>query len=542
MLCAELLGDERADTNPGMVRVRRIINCVVSLCILYFGLISSAAAQHVTEVTKLLASDGAQSDRLGGAVAISGDTAVLGARFEGELGNNAGAVYVFVRNSTGSWVEQAKLTAGDGSANHLFGTDVDIADDTIIVGAADGSNGATNSGTAYIFVRDQGSWSEQQKLPFPNASGGDAVGISVAVWGDTAVVGAYRDDDVRIDDGAAYVFVRDVTGAWSEQQKLLPNAPAQCCSAWFGSAVDIEGDRIIVGAPNEVNGDANTGAAYIFVRENDVWSIEDKVVGDDSIPADSFGNSVAISDERVVIGASATDEACPIDPVNCNSGSAYLFTRQGNGDWTQEQKLVDQTGNERDRFGGSVAISGDAVLIGVTGDSDGGFRRGSARVFVLDSQDAWEQHQVLRPADNSEGDAFGSVSLDGWTGVIGTPRDRDLGIDSGSGYIFSADRDRDGVFNGDDAFPEDPAESQDTDGDGIGNSADVDDDNDGLTDDEEVNIHGSDPLDADTDGDGLGDGQEIELGLNPLDPDDCPIDYCPQSSFLLKLLPLIQEE
>ncbi|HVM55185.1 MAG TPA: hypothetical protein VM262_18515, partial [Acidimicrobiales bacterium] len=170
---------------------------------------------------KLTAADAAGGDRFGVAVAVSGDTAVVGANAaDTPAGSNVGSAYVFVR-SAGTWALQAKLTATDAAAVDNFGISVAISGDTAVVGAyLDSTLAGSNAGSAYVFVRSAGTWAQQQKLTAADAAAGDRFGISVAVSGDTAVVGAYLDDaPAGMDSGSAYVFVRSA-GTWAQQQKL----------------------------------------------------------------------------------------------------------------------------------------------------------------------------------------------------------------------------------------------------------------------------------------------------------------------------------
>ena len=184
----------------------RLKNKIIVSILLGWVAVSPAWALTVTEVEKLLASDGAAGDSFGTYVSVDGDTAVIGARNDDDNGHNSGAVYVFVRNG-GVWTEQQKLLASDGVAGDQFGWSVSVDGNTAVIGAPF----AEGDGAAYVFVRNGSVWSEQQKL---FASDGLAVdfGWSVSVDGDTAVIG---DDEAHDYTGAAYVFVRS-GGVWSE--------------------------------------------------------------------------------------------------------------------------------------------------------------------------------------------------------------------------------------------------------------------------------------------------------------------------------------
>ena len=229
--------------------------------------------QYLSErqVAKLTTGDGAENDYFGYSVAVDGDTAVVGAYGED---NNKGAAYVLVRQS-GSWSQVAKLTALDGQDNDQFGRSVAVDGDTAVVAAALGDGGVDNAGAAYVFTKPDRGWGdtmETAKLTASDGSDTDLFGFSLAVDGNSVVVGAYWDDDNGDDSGSVYVFTKPNTG-WanaSETVKLTPSDRAAADS--FGISVALDGDTMAVGAyqVNHVDGDGNTvsnsGAAYVFIR------------------------------------------------------------------------------------------------------------------------------------------------------------------------------------------------------------------------------------------------------------------------------------
>jgi len=178
---------------------------------------------------------------------------VIGADREATGGSNAGAVYVFTR-SGGAWVEQAKLMASDAQASDQFGVSVSVSGDTAVIGADREATGGSNAGAVYVFTRSGGAWVEQAKLMASDAQANDVFGASVAVSGDTAVIGAYFEDTGGSSAGAAYVFTRS-GGAWVEQAKLMAS-DAQASDV-FGASVAVSGDTAVIGA-------SNADAAYIF--------------------------------------------------------------------------------------------------------------------------------------------------------------------------------------------------------------------------------------------------------------------------------------
>ena len=217
-------------------------------------------AQSQTEVAKLTASDAAAFDFFGESVSISGDTALVGAPLDDDAGSDSGSASVFVRSGT-TWTQQAKLTAGDAAALDQFGESVSISGDTAVVGAFGDDDAGVNSGSAYVFVRSGTTWTQQAKLTASDAAAGDQFGRSVSISGDTALVGAVGDDDAGSDSGSAYVFVRSGT-TWTQQSKLTAGDAA--AFDFFGFSVSISGDTVLVGAQGDDDAGTASGSAYIF--------------------------------------------------------------------------------------------------------------------------------------------------------------------------------------------------------------------------------------------------------------------------------------
>jgi hypothetical protein len=154
-----------------------------------------------------------------------------------------------------------------------------------------------------VFVRSGGVWTEQQKLLATDGAADDSFGRSVAISGDTVIVGADQTDDAGLDSGSAYVFVRS-GGVWTEQQKLLASDGA--ADDWFGRSVAISGDG--AGRNYEAAG-LDSGSAYVFVRSGGVWTEQQKLLATDGAELDGFGNSVAISGDTAIVGAWDNDDA-----------------------------------------------------------------------------------------------------------------------------------------------------------------------------------------------------------------------------------------
>ncbi|MCH7984763.1 MAG: hypothetical protein IIC28_12430, partial [Chloroflexi bacterium] len=213
-----------------------------------------------TELAKLTAGEATAGDQFGDSAAIDGETAVFGSKFDDDAGSDSGTASVFVRNGT-SWSLQQKLAASDAAAGDTFGNSVAISGDTVVVGAPLDSDAGTDSGSAYVFVRSGTSWSQQAKLTAGDAAAGDFFGVSVAISGDTVVVGAPFDADAGADSGSAYVFVRSGT-TWSQQAKLTAGDAA--AGDQFGCSVAISGDTVVAGTPFDDDAGTDSGSAYVF--------------------------------------------------------------------------------------------------------------------------------------------------------------------------------------------------------------------------------------------------------------------------------------
>ncbi len=375
---------------------------------------------------KLTASDSAAGDDFGWAMMVDGDTVVIGARLDDDGGKNSGSAYVFVRSGN-SWSQQAKLTASDAAADDVFGTSVALSGDTVVIGASRNDDNGVSSGSAYVFVRSGSNWSQQVKLTAGDAASGDYFGTSVAVLGDTAIIGAYRNDGGSDTSGSVYVFVRSGS-SWSLQAKL--SADDAATDDFFGTSVAVSGDTVVIGASGNDDSGNYSGSAYVFVRSGSSWSQQAKLTADDAAAEDWFGRKVAVSGDTIIIGVNQDDD----DGVS--SGSAYVFVRSGSS-WSQQAKLTADDAAAYDYFGRSVAVSGDTAIIGASGDDDGGNWSGSAYVFVR-SGSSWGQQAKLIADDIAEDDRFGySVAVDGNTVLIGAIQDDDGGSDSGSAYTFT---------------------------------------------------------------------------------------------------------
>ena len=455
------------------------------------GSSTSLSANDATALTEayLKASNSEAIDFFGTAISISGDTIAIGASGEdsrakgvdGDQTDNsvfsAGAVYVFVRGALG-WEQQAYLKAsntqesiqGGGSA---FGLSVSLSGDTLIVGAweeaSDGKgvngnqfgNKKIYTGAAYIFVRTGTVWTQQAYLKASDATVGDFFGKSVAISGDTAVVGAGRDPGQPIGDfgngahqtnspavvpGVAYVFVRNGT-QWSEQAILTASNFDSGDS--YGSPVAIYDDTILVGAPREasqstgVNGDELdnsvlfAGAVYAYERTGTSWNQTAYLKASNTNGGDAFGSQLLVSGDTVVIAAPG--ESSNATGVNGNessndmpgAGAVYVFERSGMT-WSQQAYLKASNTDAGDVFGGGISMSGETLVVGayLEDSRSTGFNGDQADNSVQDSgasyvfsrhAGTWVQESYFKAPNSEAFDGYGiSLALDGSRVVIGS--------------------------------------------------------------------------------------------------------------------------
>ncbi|NWH04496.1 CARDB domain-containing protein [Desulfobacter latus] len=409
-----------------------------------------------SQATKITAAEGIEDARFGASVSIDGNTLVVGAYGPNDTYSGPpGSAYIFYRDQGGTdtWGQVAKIMASDGVRKDYFGWSISINGDTVVVGARGDDDNGIDSGSAYIFCRDQGgadAWGQVAKITASDGVWGDYFGWSVSIDGDTVVVGANGDDDNGLGSGSAYIFCRDQGGtdAWGQAAKIT--ASDGVWGDYFGWSVSIDGDTVVVGAPGDDNEDQDPyyiddfGSAYIFYRDQsgtDAWGQAAKITASDGAEDDSFGDSVSIDGDTVVVGAPWDDDN------DSNSGSTYIFCRDQSGTdaWEQAAKITASDGLAGDNFGRSVSIDGDTVVVGAPRDDDNGSNSGSTYIFCRDQSgiDAWGQAAKITVSDGVWGDVFGgSVSIDGDTVVVGAPGDDNEDQDSyyvddfGSAYIF----------------------------------------------------------------------------------------------------------
>lgn len=384
-----------------------------------------------------------------------------------------------------SLTQQAYLKAAPVGAEDWFGTSVAISGNTVVVGApsedSNGSGPADNSapysGAAYVFVRDNGAWTQQAFLKSPNITTNAAFGRGVAIDGDTIVVGAEGESlNNGANTGAAYVFIRS-GASWTQQASLRPDSLDLLWNSSFGHSVAIDGATIVVGAVNEnsnaigVNGAVtgysfNSGAAFIFVRTETTWSQQAHLKASNREQDDHFGENVVVDGDTVVVGAFSEDSAATtvngdqFDNSAPFAGAAYVFVRDG-ATWSQQAYLKSSNLNAGDLFGFSLALEGDRLLVGapfeagaatgIDGDQSDNSAGGAGAAYLFQRVGGvWSQQTYFKASNTEVGDWFGwSVALAGDTIAIGANHEASNAIgldgvqtdnsaaDAGAAYVFT---------------------------------------------------------------------------------------------------------
>jgi hypothetical protein len=326
------------------------------------------------------ADDGAALDGFGFSVSLSGDTLVVGAPYV-SIGDNGGegAAYVFTRTGD-TWTQVQKLEPDDGTSNFNFGWSVALSGSTALISSPVAPVGDNIlQGKAYVFTDDGGSWSQAQTLVADDGSEGSTFGESVAIDGTTAVIGASGTNGYF---GAAYVFDGS-GGTWTQTGELVPDDGM--ATEFFGLSVAVSGSTALVGAYYQnVPPHNHQGSAYVFTDDGGTWTQHQKLTASDGAAGDRFGLSVALDGSTALVGAYLAKIG-----DNTTQGAAYVFSASDDGTWTESDKLFASDGASGDEFGNAVALSGDVALVAAFDASPNGeINQGAAYFYTRAADDA----------------------------------------------------------------------------------------------------------------------------------------------------------
>lgn len=459
---------------------------LLSIILMMFCVIGFS--QTFTEIFKAAAFDREAEDRLGYAIDISENYAIIGSYGDdfGDLNPNMGSAYIFEKTGIEDWTFVQKINNSDQDDYDRFGYSVAIQGGYAIVGAygedhdIDDENTLSKAGSAYIYERSvDGTWTEIQKIVASDRTEDAEFGWSVDLFGTTVIIGAHHEgydedgSDFEYHAGAVYTF--DLIGeVWIETQKLVPSDRAddhvypngrpdpanEDFSDLFGGSVAIWGDYLIAGSHMHDYGAGgvgtgfswNAGTAYVFERTGDTWTEVEKLFPAIRNPYDRFGYAVDIDSSLIIIGVYSEDESEFEAATLMNAGGAYLFERDGGGDWSQIQKLDASDRTAGDHFGRDVAIDDNYLVIGAQredlflGDgSDSLSNAGAAYIFEQDDDGVWSEIQKIVNSDRGAEDLFGeAVSISEHTILVGAWQqdvnsiDATYAEDAGAGYFYSS--------------------------------------------------------------------------------------------------------
>jgi len=444
--------------------------------LILIGWTSKVCSQNLKESFKAVASDQTAQDNLGTSVGLTENYAIAGAPNQDKdtaglnFLTNAGAAYIYEKDGLGNWFQQQKLVPSDRDTNDFFGHAVAISGEYAVVGAyaadedALGLNPKIDAGAVYVFKRDSaGSWQAVSKLTALDRAAGDYFGFSVAISSNTIIVGAHQEDEDTSNTatfsnaGSVYVFALDSAGNWNQVQKLVSNDRA--AEDFFGYAVAFDGNTILVGAHQEdhdVNGNSlmfSAGSAYIFnINAAGLWTQTQKITARLRNGYYFFGRSVAIHNDRIVIGAPEDSWDTVISIQTSDAGAIFTFERGVNGVWVETQKIVSYQRTSDDYFGYSVAIYGNYAVSCAINENNGPSnnpntshsKSGSAYIYKRSATGRWNFVQKIKATDVWPFDELGhSISMHENKIFIGTPfKDINPGMGSlsytneGAAYIF----------------------------------------------------------------------------------------------------------
>eukprot|EP01041_Mallomonas_annulata_P003153 gene3153-6205_t len=385
--------------------------------------------------------DSQEDDGFGKSVSIYENTMLIGACFNDDKGTQAGSAYIFTLDNSGQgWQHEAVLIGNDTAEYDYFGWSVALINGWALIGAWQDDDNGQNSGSAYFFQNKKNShgkleWTQFEKVYAKNSDENDFFGLSVAMTNDgTAMIGAPGRTTQGLSNAGVVTAYRRYQDYWYLEDTLEPDEAY--ANDYFGISVAVYGDYAVVGAyGNDPGPGEETGAAFVFSRTSpNTWALMTKLIASDASANDFFGRSVGIYGTTVIVGADGNDDA------GSSSGSAYIFDYVGPKKWSEQQKLLPTIGNEYDYFGVSVAIGNGTILVGADGTThEGGKLTGSVWYFERNNKlDQWNAVLQLNASDNNPYDLYGSsVSLHKTSFLIGAEMGNGFRYDTGAAYVYT---------------------------------------------------------------------------------------------------------
>ncbi|MBX2820850.1 MAG: T9SS type A sorting domain-containing protein [Rhodothermaceae bacterium] len=410
--------------------------CWMGVCL--FALLFTTELQAQVE-TKFFGSDIEPTDGFGVAVSLSGHRLLVSAPVLSTTPGKPGAAYIFELQSDGSWLETAKLVADDSDVTNFFGTSAALDGNYAIIGAR-GTTATDTPGAAYIFERRKdGTWEQVATFLSDGDPFGDGYARTVAISGRTAIVGAHFDDALYAQGGAAYVYERKGAGEWVQVAKLTASDAEAFGN--FGRSVSIDGYRALVGSPGRTVDGVRTGGGFVYERQpGGAWEeITILEAPDVEGGQGNFSQAVSLSGDRALIGAADAN-------VNgmLTTGLAYMFKKEGKGEWQLDQKIINRDVRENARFGRNVALNGEVALI-YAGNQLMSPKKFEPAVYLyrLASNGRWQEVSRLLASDYNNDTNFGTTSfgatvlaVDESRALIGASHNDEAGLNAGAVYNY----------------------------------------------------------------------------------------------------------
>lgn len=326
-----------------------------------------------TEHAKLLrpySGGGSRNAFVGSSVALEDDTALVGS-FDRER------VYVFVRDTDGVWNSEESLAGVNEEGLNSFGANISLDGDNVLVGSPGDSIVGWSAGAAFMFKRDAtGQWQNDGSLFASDGGNYDQFGSRTALDGDSALIGAIGFDSTGIyPDSKVYAFARQADGTWQEEAIIL--APKDSQVGRFGEQIALQGNIALISATRLNRDHERTGVVYVYKREAPgQWQQLARIMPPNGQVDNLFGKAMALADNTALVRGTDKSSGSDVETV-------YVYTRDPQGKWTRRGKLLTSDGNEGKSFGNSISLDGNAVLVGAPGRIENGIKTGAAYVYEL---------------------------------------------------------------------------------------------------------------------------------------------------------------
>jgi len=349
----------------------------------------------------------------GETVAINGEFAAVAAPEDTVGANKPGSVFIY-RKTNATWAFHSRIVPPFiTTASIFFGRSISIQGNYMVIGATDVDGAFGQQGAAFIYFFNGTSWQYQQKIQAADPQLNGNFGVAVKIDNNTIVAGAHRTDVAgKVEQGAAYVFIRN-GNTWTQQAKLI--APDGAASAFFGSCIALDGDYVAIGAYNTKVNDAYKGAVYVYVRGGGTWTFQQKLMSDITIGDGYFGGALSMQGNILVVGATTEIHA------NANCGGIHLFKREG-ATWTRFTTRYSPATQGYMYYGAEVSFRNNYLLVSAPGEKVNGIESGAVYLYKLHPDGLIFIKKIDIPYTTDQDSWAYSLDFDGTNFLISSPR------------------------------------------------------------------------------------------------------------------------